>query len=269
MELSEQKLIYFSPTQTTQKVLTAIAEGTGIGQTDHLDLTPANSNRNGVITINQGLAIIGVPVYSGRVALDAVKRLQQIEGRQTPAIIIVVYGNREFEDALIELQELTIAAGFVPVAAGAFIGEHSYASEAVPIANGRPDTDDLETARNFGRAVRKKLDQLQTLNSDAPVEVPGNTPYKERTIRSGVSPDTIEEICTLCGTCADVCPTAAVTVAETVETDIEHCIICCACIKNCPSDARVMENPMIRKFADRLHTTLITRKEPQLFTKPD
>ncbi len=266
MELSAQKLIYFSPTQTTQKILTAIAEGTGIEQTSHLDLTPANSIRNGVTEIDKQLAIIGVPVYGGRVALDAVNRLQQIKGNRTPAIIVVLYGNREFEDALLELRDIATAAGFIPVAAGAFIGEHSFATATKPIANGRPDPDDLEKARTFGQTVRKKLDQLQMLNAADLLQVPGNTPYKDRTTRSGISPVTIPEICTLCGTCADVCPTAAISVGETVETDKESCIICCACIKNCPSGARVLDDPGIQKVADALHTKFSQYKDPELFT---
>jgi ferredoxin len=265
MELSSQKLIYFSPTQTTQKVLAAIAEGTGITQTEHLDLTAPASAANSVTEIKGELAIIGVPVYSGRVAPDAVKRLQQIKGHQTPAIIIVVYGNREFEDALVELRDITSAAGFVPVAAGAFIGEHSFASETMPIANSRPDPDDLEKARNFGQTIREKLNQLQTLNTDTPLQVPGNIPYKEPIIRSGISPVSTEALCTLCGTCADVCPTAAITVREAIETDKEGCIICFACVKNCPSGARVMEDPMILKATEWLHTNYSTYKDPELF----
>ena len=265
MQLSSQKLIYFSPTQTTQKVLGAIAEGTGITQTDHLNLTPPAATTDGITEINHELAIIGVPVYGGRVPLDAVKRLEQIKGHQSPAIIIVVYGNREFEDALLELRDITTAAGFIPVAAGAFIGEHSFASETMPVANGRPDADDLEKARKFGLMIREKLDQMQTLNSGTPLQVPGNTPYKERTTRSGISPVSKEALCTLCGTCADVCPTAAITVGEVIETDKKSCIICCACVKNCPSGARVMEDPAIQKVTDWLHTNFSQYKNPELF----
>jgi len=265
MELSAQKLIYFSPTQTTQKVLAAIAAGTGIAQTDHLDLTAPAAAAQGITEINRELAIIGVPVYGGRVALDAVKRLQQIKGHQTPAIIIVLYGNRDFKDALLELRDITTTAGFVPVAAGAFIGEHSFASETMPIANGRPDPDDLEKATDFGRAIREKLNRLQILNTETPLQVPGNIPYKERHTRNGISPVTQSEICTLCGTCADVCPTAAISIGEVIETDKERCILCCACVKNCPSDARVMEDPEIQKITDWLHTNLSQYKNPELF----
>ncbi|MFH2129867.1 MAG: 4Fe-4S binding protein [bacterium] len=266
MELSTQKLVYFSPTQTTRKVLDAIAEGTGIPRTDQLDLTRPDAGKNGTTVFNHELAIIGAPVYAGRIALDAVNRLQQVRGSQTPAILVVVYGNREFEDALVELRDIATSAGFVPLAAAAFVGEHSFATPAMPIAIHRPDPQDLAVARDFGRTIRAKLDRLPTPGPASPLEVPGNIPYKERTVRTGISPITREEPCTLCGTCADVCPTAAISVGEIVETDKERCILCCACIKNCPSEARFMADPGMLKVADWLYTNFSARKEPRLFT---
>lgn len=265
MELTRQKLIFFSPTQTTQKVLTAIAEGTGIQQSDQIDLTPPAGGKLGAIELNNELAIIGVPVYSGRVALEAANRLKQIKGNGTPAIIVVVYGNRDFEDALLELRDLTSEAGFIPVAAAAFIGEHSFATEAKPIANGRPDSDDLSAARNFGKSVTDKLAGIQALDSKAQMDVPGNSPYKDRSPANDVSPITNDDACTLCGTCAEVCPTDAITVGDVVETDGRKCIVCCACIKNCPSGARVLENEGYLKVTDKLHTNFNVRKDPQMF----
>ena len=82
-------------------------------------------------------------MYGGRLPADAVKRLSNLKGHNTPAVIVVVYGNREYEDALLELNDLAIEAGFKPVAAGAFIGEHSYSNKDSPIAHGRPDEKDI------------------------------------------------------------------------------------------------------------------------------
>ncbi len=265
MELTSQKLIYFSPTQTTRKVLSAIAEGTGIDQTDQIDLTLPAAVNHGKTEINEELAIIGAPVYGGRVALHAVDRLQQVKGNGTPAVIVVVYGNREFEDALVELRDIATSAGFVPVAAGAFIGEHSFANELMPIASGRPDSTDLDAARHLGQSVKGKLDQLQTLDSISSLEVPGNTPYKDRTTRSGISPESIEETCNLCSMCADVCPTEAISVEDSVETDKEKCTICCACVKECPTGSRVMNNPLIQQMTEWLYTNVSERKDPVVF----
>ena len=102
------------------------------------------------------LAIIGSPVYAGRLPGTMTSRFELIKGYATPAVIVVVYGNRAYEDALLELNDLVSGAGFTPIAAAAFIGEHSYATKEFPIAVGRLDEEDLKKARAFGETVRKK-----------------------------------------------------------------------------------------------------------------
>mgnify|MGYP002795572584 FL=1 len=102
-------------------------------------------------------AVIAVPVYGGRVAPTARLRLETVRGCSTPAVLAVLYGNRAFEGALAELAEIAAAQGFVPVAAAAFVGEHSYSSDRFPIAAGRPDAADLAEAEAFGRRTAQRL----------------------------------------------------------------------------------------------------------------
>jgi len=118
-----------------------IAKGfEGVGRVKQTDLTyPAflPCARLGA----RDLAIIGVPVYAGRVPEIAAHRLKEIKGAGTPAVVVAVYGNREFEDALVEMRDIAIAQGFEVVAAGAFIAEHSFSTDELPIAAGRPDSE--------------------------------------------------------------------------------------------------------------------------------
>jgi len=259
------RLVYFSPTKTTQKILEGIAQGTAIGKIEHLDLTPPEAKIPGPDEVQDELVLLGVPVYGGRVPLAAVPRLQRLKANRTPAVIVVVYGNREFEDALLELKDLARESGFIPVAGGAFIGEHSFANDTAPIATGRPDPEDLIKAKEFGMKIREKLKGIDSIDEVSQIEVPGNSPYKERRKPAEISSSTIEDLCTLCGTCASVCPVAAITVEETVETGKLACILCCACVKNCPTGARVMEEPMIKQMAEWLSTNCQIRKEPEIF----
>ena len=104
------------------------------------------------IEMNGELCVIAVPVYGGRVATTALQRLQRLKGNGSPAILVVVYGNRDYEDALLELRDTAVQLGFVPLTAGAFIGEHSFSTPELPIAAGRPDADDLQQAREFGKS---------------------------------------------------------------------------------------------------------------------
>ena len=127
MQLKQIQPVYFSPTHTSAKIVTTIAEGIDITVNNEIDLTYLPIEQK---TIQPDtLAIIGVPTYAGRVAPTALERLQKIKGENTPTIIIILYGNRDYEDALLELRDTVKQLGFVPVAGGAFIGEHSYSTE--------------------------------------------------------------------------------------------------------------------------------------------
>lgn len=259
------KLVFFSPTETTAKILNGIAQGIDHDIVRRTDLTPPDARFREVEQLRDELTIIGTPVYAGRVPAEAVRRLQLIKGHDTPAVVVVVYGNREFEDALLELRDIVAGLGFRPIAGGAFIGEHSYSSAATPIAAGRPDREDMEKARRFGESIQEKLNRLQTI-ADMPVlQVPGNYPYVEWGHPPSMAPITVESLCTLCAECAAACPTAAITVEASVFTDKEACIRCSACIKKCPSGARKWENARIDQIRKWLNENCGQRKEPRIY----
>ena len=130
MQIKSIQPVYFSPTHTSAKIVTTIAEGMNIIVNKEIDLTYPSTNQKTLPS--DTLAIIGVPTYAGRVAPTALERLQKIKGDNTPAIIVVLYGNRDYEDALLELRNTAKQLGFVPIAGGAFIGEHSYSTEEFP-----------------------------------------------------------------------------------------------------------------------------------------
>ena len=265
MDLTLATLIYFSPTKTTKKVLEGIAQGIQINTAKHLDLTPPEAKMRNFEELHEEITVIGAPVHRGRIPIQAAERLKRIKAHNTPAVVVVAYGNREYDDALLELKNLVMEAGFIPVAGGAFIGEHSFSKETTPIATGRPDREDLQKARAFGAMIQKKLRDIHTLDEVPSLQVPGNFPYKEMVSRSGESPVTQEPLCIKCETCVTVCPAAAITVKETVMTDSVACITCCACVKSCPTGARIMEHPRIKEMAERLYKNCGDRKEPEMY----
>jgi len=265
MNIRRAKLVYFSPTRTTKKILEGISEGLHFDTVEAVDLTPPAMKTAAPDKISDELVLLGSPVYSGRIPPQAAERIRRFRGRYTPTVVVVVYGNRAYDDALLELRDISVAAGFRPIAAAAFVGEHSFADSEMPIALGRPDRNDLEKARKFGESIRKKLETMDPLDADASIQVPGKYPYRERTKRQPVSPVTREDLCTKCGQCAEVCPEAIITIADTVVTDSTACIRCFACVKNCPTGARRMEDPGVRETAKRLSETCSARKEPEIF----
>ena len=263
MHLEAINLIYFSPTGTTKRVLEGIARGFACERTKYFDLTFRNGG--GVAdNIDTGLSMIGVPVYGGRVPGIDAKRITEIRGRRKPAVIVVVYGNRDYDDALIELRDISMQTGFVPVAGAAFIGEHSFSTSDRPIAPGRPDEKDMDKAADFGRKLATRFDKMDEVENPGLLKVPGNIPYKDLKLPN-LAPQTVLDKCTLCGICADVCPAGAIEVGDSVVTDPDLCILCHACIRECPEQARFFPEGPIHDTARKIHANFQTRKEPDFF----
>ena len=260
------RLVFFSPTGTTRRIVSAVAAGLGLPCGDVCDLTGPGGVAPATIP-GDVVAVLAAPVYAGRLPAVAVDRLRCVTGAGGPAVLVVAYGNRAYEDALLELSDLARERGFVPVAAGAFIGEHSFNAAATPIAPGRPDADDLRAARDFGLAVAAKLAGLADLAACPPLAVPGDRPYREAGLSGGVSPQVDAALCQGCGLCTDLCPVAAVRLDEegVVTTDASACIRCCACVKACPTHARHMTHPALLAVAQRLAANCRERREPEIF----
>lgn len=265
MEIQKIKLVYFSPTGTTRKILESIARGYASANVEQIDLTLPDGANNVSPFAADELVVLGAPVYGGRLPVTAIKRFQQLQASKSLAVSVVVYGNREFEDALLELKNLAIDLGCCPIAGGAFIGEHSFATKDAPIANGRPDDLDVQLAMEFGAKIKERIATLQDTGARLHLNIPGRYPYEGGAHAMAVSPLTNADTCSLCGTCASVCPTAAISIDGSVATTIERCIRCCACIKNCPTESRYWEDAKIHKIKTWLTENCAARKEPQVF----
>lgn len=266
MKIQAVRLAYFSPTKTTKMILKNIAEGIRVDIVKHIDVTLPDGDRYDFSEMKEDeLLVVGAPVYAGRVPEIAVQRFQRLKSTGSPAVIVVLYGNREFEDALLELSDIAVSAGFIPVAGGAFVGEHSFSTESVPLAAGRPDAADIWHARKFGASIGKYLHDMYDLRDIPLLKLPGNRPFREHGILPKISPVTENDRCAACEACASVCPSGSITIDETSKTNVETCILCCACVKECPGNARVIKDPMVKKIIEWLRTNAAKRKEPEMF----
>lgn len=253
-------LIYFSPTHSSAKVAHAIAENMDVAEIKVWDLTYDEPEKD--IHLENGLAIIAMPVYGGRVAGIALQRLKRITAGRLPAIPVVVYGNRDYEDALVELCDTLKVQGFIPVAGGAFVGEHSFSTKEMPIAQGRPDINDLLIAGELARQSLTKIEAYSTSETIPDLQVKGNIPYKTNKASDPQAPLCNSQLCTQCGYCIDICPTKAISLTDdSTMSDPALCIKCCACTKECPEGARSFETP----FRAFLHQNFNSRREPELF----
>lgn len=275
MTVNAINLITFSPTHTSKQIGEAIVRGMGIADVSFVDMTLQTPEQKEFGS--DVLAVITVPVYGGHVAPLALERMKDLRADGTPAVIVVVYGNRAYEKALTELDAFVSGLGFKVIAGGTFVGEHSYSSDRYPIAAGRPDDDDLKFAEEFGAKVRIKLANAADAEHLYGVDVQKIQRPKQpflplfrflrRVIKlrkSGVpmprTPQVDEKLCTHCGLCVKRCPAGAIVKGEECVTNAEKCIRCCACVKGCPQKARTFDTP----FAALLHDCFQRPKENRI-----
>jgi len=251
MERKKVWAVYFSATDTTKKTVLTIADEAarllGAEREDY-DFTLPGMRENGFAAGKDDLVIFGTPVYAGRVPNVLLKYLATIQGNGALAVPVVLFGNRNFDDSLIELRDILENTGFHTVAAAAFVGEHSFSKT---LAAGRPDADDMKEALAFAGKVAEKVKGLPEGEAPAPVEVEGVPhPYRgyyQPRDRKGVSIDIrkvkslVSDACDDCKICADVCPMGSIS-HENVREYTGICIKCGACIKKCPKQARYYED---------------------------
>lgn len=224
MSVKSVSIVYFSPTNTTQKAVQAIAQGCGLPLKQEINATQPAVREQSYSFAEDELLVIGMPVYGGRIPACCFDFVKGLKGNKTPTVLVAMYGNRDYDHALIELHALMNPNGFETMACGMFIGTHSYNEE---IAKGRPNADDLAQAAQFGKDVLAKVNS-------------GATPFtlfdllKPQSGAKGVAP-VISDSCVKCGTCAAGCPTGCIRPDFT--TDPSKCIMCMACVRHCPQKA--------------------------------
>jgi len=265
MKIQSLKIAYFSPTGTTKLIVQAIAHEINLNTVEQIDITKPEARKKQLQTTENELLVVAVPVYIGRVPALLSEWFHEIKAEKTPVVCVDVYGNRDYDDALLELRNIMKKCGGIPVACAAYIGEHSYSSSETPIAEARPDANDLDHAELFGRRINKKLLSVSSIDHISDINVPGLYPYRGDSKLWSVDFIAISDECIQCGICAEGCPVGAIDSENIKLIDKEKCITCCACIKNCPQDARTMKTGPVKDAAKRLNKLYKERREPVFF----
>lgn len=250
MNIEKWIIAHFSPTGGTKKVADALAAGFNIPVAE-MDLTSVDATA--VLGENDALMAV-LPVYAGRVPQISLERLAALKGNGQKAVAVVVYGNREYDDALLETTNALEANGFRVIAAAAFIAEHSIVRS---IAAGRPDAEDEKIARQFAADVIAKL------ANPTSITVPGNDPYVE--LKPPAFHPAADENCVKCGICSVQCPVGAIPLDDPSQTNNDVCINCMRCVQVCTQQCRALPAPFVAGATQMLSEKAAGYKNPVVF----
>lgn len=247
--------LYFSATATTRKCVMTVASAMNIPLASSINLADRDHAPLPVFS-KDSIVIVAVPVYGGRIPSLAADKLKQIKGNGAKAIAMVVYGNRDYDDALLELTDILAENGFRIIVTSAFIGQHSIFPK---VAMSRPDNSDMKKLAEFGKTCSQLLDT----EVSEKLKIKGNRPYKKYD-GVPVHPEGSREKCTSCGTCVELCPVEAINSKEPWKTNTDTCISCGRCISVCRQSARNYKGLKYNLIATIFTTAFSKRKEPEL-----
>ncbi len=242
--------IIFSPTGGTEKVANIIGKkwsDTAV----KIDLSDVKTDFTKCEIQKEDMVLIAMPSFGGRAPTVAIERLRQIAGNGANCTLVCVYGNRAYEDTLVEMEDAAKESGFQVIAAIAAVAEHSIIPQ---YAANRPDASDEAQLSKFAERILQK--------DGTAASIPSNHPYK-KSGGAGLVPK-VTKGCIKCGLCAEKCPVQAIN-AETLEADSQKCISCMRCVKLCPHDARKVNGVMVSVAALAIKKACSIRKEIELF----
>lgn len=245
----------FSPTGNSRKYASLLAEKIKL-PFEIVDLTKKENRQNELFFSNENIVLFSAPVYAGR--LPNINLFQNVKGNNTPAVCLVTYGNRDYDDALLELKNVCQQNGFSVLAAGAFIGEHTFSKY---VGADRPNENDILKIEKLAQYINDCIEKNEFQNKSFTIK--GNVNYCEhKNIAFAPQPN---GNCSQCGSCAKKCPVGAID-EKTLLSDNKKCISCFACVKGCTKNARTVNNPLLSKTVEMLEKNFrYIEKEAEIF----
>lgn len=270
MQIKKVTAIYYSASGNTARVTETVAKAiAGILDVpmDVLNITLPSAREESHSFSKNELVVAGTSVYAGKVPNKLLSYWKEkLSADGAPAVPVVTFGNRSFDNGLAELCAVLEGNGFSTVAAGAFAMPHVFSQK---LAADRPDADDLALMEELARSAAKRA-QEETLPSpvsvtgdaDAPYYTPLNTEGKPAVFLKA-KPKTTSD-CDGCQICADVCPMGSISKENPAEVP-GICIKCQACVIKCPKHAKFFDDEAFLSHVAMLEQNYTRRAESIIF----
>nr|WP_202183400.1 ferredoxin [Butyricicoccus sp. AF10-3] len=212
MDIKKVTGVYFSPAGSTKTVVETTADELARlfkAECRYISLNTPSDRAQEYQFAPDELVVFGCPVYAGRLPNKISPDFARcLHGEGTPAVALVTYGGRAYDNALAEMRDLLTKNNFKPAAGGAFLCRHVFSDK---LAAGRPDAADLSELRMLAQGAALKLRNGGEIK---PPKVPGDaqaayyTPLKtDKTPAKFLKakPTTAMVLCEHCGLCAKIC----------------------------------------------------------------
>jgi ferredoxin len=191
---------------------------------------------------------IGSPVYCDHaipLVHAFIERLPAPSSRRY-AVPFVTWGGVTSGLALLEMAQQLLEKDCLLLGAAKILSVHSSMwSVAQPLAAGHPDQDDLARIHVLVDQITDALDRPQV-----PCLALDRLDYLSPALRADAATKSLaaakmampplsanKELCLQCGSCAEGCPMAAITLNPFPVIDRAACVSCLQCIRNCPQQA--------------------------------
>ncbi len=243
MKVDTGTVIYFSPTGSTKKYARTVSEAMNLKSVNEINFTAPDSRETLYEKIDSDIVIIGFPVYEEYAPDIFIESLNKLDFSGQPVLAFAVYGKIGFGLSLKQMYLNMVEKGLKVISLGALIAEHSFSTERIPLAQGRPNKQDLEDAVKLGEMF---LSRAASETPSVPFEqVPGKLPLMAKILPENSAghftkePRINSQLCNNCRLCIEKCPVNAIN--DDLSMDSGKCIRCFACVKNCKTGARKIE----------------------------
>lgn len=272
MKVNKVWAAYFTANGSTELVTTRIAANLASRfDCDYkvYEFGKVNARRKPLKFDKGDMVVLGVPTYAGRVPNVLLDYLKKMVGTGCIGLPVVTFGNRAYDDSLIELRDIMESAGIRCVAGCAMAAEHAFSTT---LGAGRPDEDDMMELWPFISSVVEKVESADEFEM---IEVPGEpAPYRPYYVAKDADgnpldflkakPVTDPKKCRKCRKCVPKCPVDAIDYNEP-SMITGKCIKCGACIKFCKRQAKSFDDPGYVYHKEFLEKTYTERAKNEFF----